>query len=333
MRAAVLNAYGETPEVATFDEPRAGAGEVVVEVSAAGLNPIDLRVASGALAARRPPLPSVPGMEGTGRTADGRRVYFGATVDPWGALAERTVAPESEVVEITSDVDDAAAVAYGVAGLAAWLGLERRAQVAEGETVIVLGASGVVGMIAVQAAKLLGAGRVVAVARNQSALARAQERGADAAVVLGDGGDGPSGARGGGATYVADPQDRDALVDALREACDGEAQVVFDPLWGEPAAAALAVLGYRGRLVQLGQSAGADATLASADIRFKEIAILGHTNFAAPADVRAEALQRMWAHDAAGELHVDVETVPLAEAAGAWERQAAGPGHKLVVVP
>ena len=85
--------------------------------------------------------------------------------------------------------------------------------------------------------------------------------------------------------------------------------------------------------MQLGQSAGATATFASVDIRFKEIEILGHTNFAAAPDVRAAALQKMWAHDAAGELQVDVEAIPLADAADAWRRQVDGPRTKLVVTP
>jgi NADPH2:quinone reductase len=313
MRAAVLTAYGETPAVGEFEEPRTEDGQTLVDVHAAGLNPIDLRVASGTLAARRPPLPSVVGSEGAGRTADGRRVYFSSAVSPWGSLAERTVAPDSELVEIPGDIEDAQAVAYGIAGVAAWLALERRAQVAPGETVIVLGATGAVGMIAVQAARLLGAARVVAVGRDPARLERAAELGASATVPL--------------------DREGEALTDELRAACGGDADVVFDPVWGAPASAALGALGGRGRLVQLGESAGAEATFASAAIRFKEISILGHTNFAAPPGERAAALQRMWGYAVAGQLHADVEKVALEDASAAWERQKAGPGAKLVLIP
>jgi NADPH2:quinone reductase len=309
MRAAVLTEYGRTPEVTDFDEPRAADDQVVVDVRAAGLNPIDLRLASGTLPARRPPLPCVVGSEGVGTTPDGRRVYFGTTVWPWGSLAERTVVSGDELVEVPDGVDDPVAVACGIAGLAGWGALERGAQLQAGETVIVLGASGAVGRIAVQAAKLLGAGRVVAAARHTDGL----DRFADAVVAL--------------------DRDGEALTEALREACEGDADVVFDPLWGAPAAAALGALGFRGRLVQLGESAGATASLASAAIRFKEIAILGYTNFASTFEERAGAHQRLFEHAAAGELHVDVDVVALADAAQAWERQAAGPGAKLVVVP
>jgi NADPH2:quinone reductase len=286
MRAAVLHEYGATPSVEEFAEPE---GDLVVDVLAAGLNPIDLRIASGTLANRRPDLPYVVGSEGIGRTADGRRVYFTGA-----ALAERAAA--SEPVEVPEGVDNADALAYGVAGLAAWLALDK-AQVEVGERVLVLGASGPVGAIALQLAKLRGAGRVVAAARREV-------ENADGFVALGE-----------------DPS------------FDEEFDVVIDPLWGKPAEAAIAAMAFRGRLVQLGQSAGGEATLASADIRFKELSILGHTNFAAPAEERAEALQKMWRHAAAGELRVACERVPLADVASAWERQANAPGAKLVIIP
>lgn len=288
MRAAVLHSYGATPVVEDADEP---TGDDVVEVLAAGLNPIDIRVASGTLPARRPSLPAVLGHEGIGRTADGRRVYFGGA-----AFAERAAA--TDCVEVPDGVDDADAIAYGVAGLAAWLALDR-ARLSEGERVLVLGASGPVGAIALQLARLRGAGRVVAAARRPVS-------GADAFVALGD-----------------DPSFDD----------DQEFDVVIDPLWGKPAAAAIAALAFRGRLVQLGQSAGGEATFASADIRFKELEILGHTNFAHPFEARAAALQEMWEHAAAGDLTVPVETFPLDDIATAWAKQSEAPGTKLVIVP
>ncbi|MEJ7894271.1 MAG: zinc-binding alcohol dehydrogenase family protein [Solirubrobacteraceae bacterium] len=290
MLAAVLWEYGATPEVGEFPEP---GGEVLVDVLAAGLNPIDLRIASGTLAARRPELPCVVGSEGVGRAADGRRVYFGASS---GSLAERATVPEVEAVAVPDGVGDAEAIAYGIAGLAAWLALDK-AQLVAGERVLVLGASGTVGRIAVQLARLRGAGRVVAAVRRP-----VDGLGADATVT-------------------------DLGFD------DEQFDVVIDPLWGAPAVAAVAAMAFRGRLVQLGQSAGGEALLPSADVRFKELSIIGHTNFAAAPEVRADALRRMWAHAAAGELDVECETVPLADAAAAWERQAAGPGRKLVVAP
>lgn len=205
-------------------------------------------------------------------------------------------------------------MALGVAGLAGWLPLAWRARLQPGETVLVLGATGVVGQIAVQAARLLGAGRVVAAGRDAAMLAHAAERlGADETVDL----------RAGGA----------ALADAFRTAAGGDVDVVLDPLWGAPGAAALDALGTGGRLVQLGQSAGAEATISSAQIRGRQRDILGYTNFLVPAEVRREAYRMLVEHAAEGRIAVDVERIPLYDVTEAWGRLDGGAHRKLVLVP
>jgi NADPH2:quinone reductase len=312
MRAAVLTELGATPEVADFREPEAGDGQVVVDVLAGGLNPIDIRTSSGVLKDRVPPLPSVVGSEGVGRTADGARVYFARSVRPWGSIAERTVTEASGLVEVPEGVADAQALAFGIAGTAAWNALSRRGQLQPGEKVLVLGASGVVGSVAVQAAKLMGASHVSAAARSADGLARAASLGADATVSLAGDGD---------------------LTQAFIDAAGGHVDLVIDPLWGAPSSAALEALAPRGRLVQLGQSAGAEATFSPVRLRFQELSILGYTNFMSTPQEQADALQAMWRHAAAGELTAEVETLPLEEIAAAWERQGASPGAKLVLVP
>jgi len=315
MHAAVVEEYG-TPRHRTFREPVAGAGEVVVEVAAAGVNPVDVSKAAGTFYAGRARLPFVAGGEGVGRLADGRRVWFDQPVHPFGSMAERAVALEAGLLPVPDGLDDGVAVALGIAGLAGWLPLSWRAGLAAGETVLVLGATGVVGRIAVQAAKLLGAGRVVAAGRDADALARAEEAGADATV------------RFDGEVAGAD------LTDAFRAAAGGDVDVVVDPLWGEPAAAALGALGSGGRLIQIGQSAGAQAPIASAPIRGKLAEIRGHTNFLAPQEEKAAAYAAMCEHALAGRLAVDVERLPLAAVEAAWERLRAGAGGtKLVLVP
>jgi NADPH2:quinone reductase len=311
VRAAILSEYGEIPEVGTWDEPEPADGQVVLEVLAAGMNPVDIRIASGQYIAGAPPLPYVVGREGVGRLGE-ETVYFDGPVHPFGSFAERSLVDPASTVPIPAGLDPGLAVALGIAGVAAWLALEWRAHVQQGETVIVLGASGIVGQIAVQAAGLLGAGRVVAAARSEEGLRRATELGADATVRLGEGGD---------------------LAGAFRDASEGGADVVVDPLWGEPAAAAIDAINPHGRLVQLGQSAGAQATLSSGTLRGRNVAILGHTNFLVPPQVRQATYRRMVEHAAAGELTVDVESVPLEQVADAWRGQGASPGRKLVVVP
>lgn len=313
MRAAILHEYGQPPQPGVTDEPEAaGDGQTVVEVLAAGLNPVDVSIASGAFHGGSPPLPYVVGREGVGRMAGGERVYFDSPVAPSGSFAERAAIETAGSVAVPEGLDDALAVCFGIAGVAAWLALEWRAQLRAGETVLVLGASGVVGQIAVQAARLLGAGRVVAAARDPDGLERAGRLGADATVRL---------------------DDADDLAAAFRDAAGGPIDVVIDPLWGAPAAAAVEAMGERARLVQLGQSAGATAELASAPVRGKLASILGYVNFLAPRAVRNAAYARMVGHAAAGELTADVERVALDDVADAWERQQHSPRHKLAIVP
>jgi len=312
MRAALLRQYGEAPEPGEFDEPEPGEGQAVVEVLAASLNPVDVAMASGTFYAGSPPLPSVVGREGVGLTGDGKLIYFDGPVPPYGSIAERVLIDKVSAVPLPADIDPALASSLGIAGLAAWLALEWRAQVKPGETVLVLGASGVVGQVAVQAAKLLGAARVVAAARSSEGLQRAMERGGDATVQI---------------------DQVDDLAQAFRDAGEGGVDVVIDPVWGEPAAAALEACRPHGRLVQIGQSAGSHSSIASAAIRGKLLAVLGHTNFMAPQDVKRSAYLRMVGHAVSGDLSVDIERVALADIADAWRRQQKAPHHKLIVVP
>lgn len=309
MRAAVLHEYG-VPRASDFEEPAAGPGQEVVEVQAAGVNPVDVAISAGRYFAGKPPLPSVAGREGVGRLG-GRRVYFDAPIAPFGSMAERVLVDPAGTYPLPDAVDDGVAVALGISGLAAWLALTWRAQLRPGEHVLVLGASGVLGQIAVQAAKLLGAGRVVAAARSREGLDRCLELGADAAV----------------------PLDEPDLPAALQAAGEGRIDVVLDPLFGEPFAAALQAASFGARIVQIGQGAGAETTVPSAPIRGKTLAILGHVNFAAPPEVKREAYMRMLEAAGAGELTVGVESMPLAQVGAAWERLAAGAHRKIVLVP
>src|SRR5271165_5173619 len=200
---------------------------------------------------------------------------------------------------------------YRARSMTVWLALTWRAQLQPGEHVLVLAASGVLGQIAVQAAKLLGAARVVAAARSPEGLARCLELGADAAVRL-DG--------------------SDELAAALTDAADGRIDVVVDPLFGEPFVAAANAASFAARIVQLGAGAGAEAALASATIRGKLLVILGHTYFAAPRELKREAYRRLNEAAASGELRLDSESIALEQAAVAWERLP-GAHRKIVLVP
>lgn len=307
MEAAVLKDYGSDPEFGEFEEPNPD-GRAVVEVDVAGLNPVDHTIASGKFPGREPPLPSVPGLEGIG-TVDGRRVYFDSSVAPFGSLGERTLVEPDELIDVPDGVEDGLAVSFGISGLAAWLALTWRAELQEGESVLVLGSSGVLGQIAVQGASLLGAGRVVAAARDNESLDHARhELGADAVVELAGDGD---------------------LTERFKEAAGGGFDVVVDPLWGEPAIAALAALNVEGRLIQIGNSAGESIDLPTRGFRNQLGRIIGHTNFKASRELKREAFTAMCEHALAGELKVETEGVPLREIGDAWRRKS--PHRKLVI--
>jgi NADPH:quinone reductase-like Zn-dependent oxidoreductase len=310
IKAAVLHELG-VPVYDEFPAPQAGSGQAVVEVLAAGLNPVDVTISAGRFYAGVPSVPSVAGREGVG-VLDGERVYFDTPIAPFGSMAERTLIDPAGAIPLPGALDDAVAVAIGIAGLAAWLSLDWRARLQRGEHVLVLGASGVLGQIAVQVAKHLGAGRVVAAARSREGLERAAERGADAVVQLGD---------------------ADGLAEELSAAAEQRIDVVIDPLYGEPLVAAVQAASFKARIVTLGSSAGQTAALPSAAIRGKMLDIMGHTNFAAPPEVKRAGYTRMAALASSGELRVDVERVPLADVEAAWEMLAAGAHRKIVLVP
>ncbi len=316
VKAAVLHEYG-VPRFDEFEEPEIrseiGSEQAIVQVLAAGLNPVDVAICAGRFYAGKPPLPSVAGREGVGRLegGDGGRVYFDAPIVPFGSMAQRALIDPRSTYAVPDGLDDGVAVALGISGLAAWLALTWRAQVREGEHVLVLGASGVLGQIAVQGAKLLGAARVVAAARSREGLERCLELGADAAVGL----------------------DQDDLAGALTAAGEGRIDVVLDPLFGEPFAAALGAASFGARVVQIGASAGAETTVPSAPIRGKMLVIMGHTNFAAPPEVKREAYERMAREAVAGRLRVDTYPLALERVQEAWARLQAGWHRKVVLVP
>lgn len=315
MRAAVLHEIGGTPQLFEFSDPQPADGFVVVEVSAAGVNHLDLAKASGKFYTGPPPIPSVCGSDGVGHVAGGRRVFFDTLAAPHGSWAERALVPQGALLDVAEGVDDAVAASLGNSGLAAWLALQWRAELRSGETVLVLGATGSLGRVAVQAARILGATRVVAADRNADRLAALSALGCDAHVLLP-----PAGTS-------------DELVSELKEATHGGADVTIDPLWGLPAVAAMRAAAPGGRHVQLGQLAGIDITLPAPVLRSTALNVLGMAAFQAPLDVRRAAYLRLTRHAADGDLTADLERIPLGEVARAWEQQRSGPSTKLVLIP
>ena len=321
MKAAVLHRYGGPPTFEDHAEPTAADGRSVVRVSAAPIVPLDLLIASGTSYFGQPALPYVPGVQGVGTVLEsatlprGTRVWFStvagiAAVD--GSLAERCSAADPDLVAVDVPLDDAEVAAVGNSGVAAWMALTWRARLVPGENVIVLGASGTVGRVAVAAARSLGAARVVAVCRSSSAEDSLTAAGADVVVRTGD---------------AVDPAE---LTTRLHDAVGGPAQVVIDPVFGPTATAAAAALGPGGRLVNLGGSADDSAAFSSAVLRGRTIGILGYTNNAITAEQRAEALRSALDVVARCPKLLASRRFPAAASAEAWG-SAGGGGPRVVV--
>ncbi|HVC39432.1 MAG TPA: zinc-binding alcohol dehydrogenase family protein [Candidatus Dormibacteraeota bacterium] len=300
--------------------PAPAPGQVLIQVEAAALNPVDLRIAAGGFRSGTPELPYVPGSEGVGTVVEGshrlkgKRVRFQTSSRSQGALAEWAVADRAACLNFPDELSSPVAAGLGVAGVAAWICLVDKARLQRGERVLILGATGVVGQLAVQIARLLGAGRVVAAGRDQKALVRTLELGADAVVALTD-------------QSVAE------LGAEFAVAAEGPVQVVFDPVWGVPLEAAVAAAAPSARIVNLGQSAGDLATLSSQIVRGRQLVILGHFNSGTSPKQQARAFRELADHAARGRIQLEVEEVPLEEVTAAWIRQAASPHVKLVITP
>jgi NADPH:quinone reductase-like Zn-dependent oxidoreductase len=323
MRAALVRQHGQPPELGSHPAPRRGPGQALIQVTAAPVNPLDLLCASGTSYFGRPALPYAPGAQGVGTVEEadslpaGARVWFScdAGMRPGdGAMAELCVAEESSVLPLPDGVSDDLAAALGLSAIAAWMALGWRGGLRPGEHVLVLGASGTVGQVAIQAARLLGAGRVIAACRDGRGRARAADLGADA---------------------VADltGEDLDTVTSRLAEATAGRVDLVLDPVWGRPAEAAARILSPGGRLVNLGSSAGPDARLGSAALRSGTLSVLGYTNNALSHSQKATALREVLAHAAAGRLTTDREILPLARAAEGWSQCGQPPYRRAVLIP
>jgi NADPH2:quinone reductase len=323
MPAAVLRAYAAPPEYLLSPLPRRGRGQALVRVMAAPISPLDLLCATGKSYFGPPRLPYIPGVQGVGivmeaeRLTPGQRIWFScdAGMKPGdGSMALYCVIDESSALVLPEAVDNDLVAALGLSAIAAWMALTWRGHVQPGEQVLVLGASGAVGQVAVQAAKLLGAGRVIAASRDEAARTRALKLGANAVVDL-------------------NGDDVDEISMRMAAACEGPLHLVIDPVWGLPAEAAVRALAPEGRLVNIGSAAGPIARLESAILRSRVHAILGYTNNALTYEQKAQALTEILTHAAAGRCAVEREIVPLTHVAGAWERQAAFARRKLILVP
>jgi NADPH2:quinone reductase len=315
VKAAVLHALGDLPRFEEVPEPTAGDGQLLAEVTACPLTNLDRVLAAGTHFASPGRLPVVCGSLAAGRLPDGSRVLFRSA---GGTMAERAVTRPDLCTPIPDGVDDELAAAIQNPGVSTWAALEWRAKLQPGERVLILGATGVAGQIAVQLAKRLGASRVVGAGRNPRALASLPGLGADATIQL------------------------DQPDSALREAFRDEASfdVVLDYLWGRPTEIFISSLGStdmelrfsRTRLIQVGTMAGAQLTLPAEVLRSSGLEVAGFgTGNAPPASEITRLLERVMALLAGGELRIGINRVPLAQVEEVWNLDQQG--IRTVLIP
>jgi NADPH:quinone reductase-like Zn-dependent oxidoreductase len=320
VKAAVLHEVGGIPRYEEFPDPIAGEDEVIVQVKAVAVENVDKMVAAGKHYASKQyitQLPVIPGFDGVGTLPDGTVVGFGNPRSPYGALAEKTVVAGNATAPIPEGLDPAVAVVLATA--VTGMSVRTAAGFVPGETVLIQGATGVAGRLAVKVARLLGAGRIVATGRDDEALREVQALGADTVIN----------------TAVPDDALAQAFTHAKREGYD----VVLDFLWGRPTEILLRTLVPQAfafpkptRLVQVGESAGSTLTLAADSLRTSGVEIYGAAKGLSPAtmgEVYGQIVQ--WAR--AGQLTFDLEKVPLSEVETAWQRTDLRGRRLVVVVP
>jgi NADPH:quinone reductase-like Zn-dependent oxidoreductase len=309
MKAAVITKPGGTPVFADLDDPVPQVDEELVVVAASALSHVTKSRASGSHYASPGSLPAVVGIDGVGRTQDGRRVYFVMPEEPFGGMAEKVAVKMDQCIPLPADVDDITAAAIAIPGMSSWAALKERAHLIAGENVLINGATGTSGRLAVQIAKYLGAKRVIATGRNIEALEHLQAIGADATIPLGQ-----------------SPKD---LEMAFIEQFGGEGvDIVLDYLWGQSAETLILAAAKAGkdavpiRFVQIGALSGGNITLPSAALRSSALTLMGSGIGSIPFQDLVGAISGVLHAVAPGKLKIETEVVPLAEVENTWNKDS-----------
>jgi len=309
MKAAVITKPGKTPSFADFDDPVPQAGEVLVAVTASAISQITKSRASGSHHTSPGSLPAVVGIDGVGRTQDGRRVYFVMPEEPFGGMAEKVAVRLRQCVPLPDDVDDVTAAAIAIPGMSSWAAFQERAHLIAGENVLINGATGAAGRLAVQIAKYMGAKRVIATGRNVAALEQVKVLGADATIPL-----------------IQSPM---ALETAFQEEFGGEGvDVVLDYLWGKSAETLIVAAAKAGknavpiRFVQIGAVSGGDITLPGAALRSSALILMGSGIGSIPLKGLIGAISGVLQAVVPGKLKIETKAVPLAEVEDTWNKDS-----------
>jgi NADPH:quinone reductase-like Zn-dependent oxidoreductase len=315
MKAAIVIEPGQTPVFADFNDPVAQEGEELIMVTASAMSQVTKSRASGAHHTSPGSLPAVVGIDGVGRTHDGRRVYFVSPEEPFGGMAEKVALSIDQCVPLPADVDDITAAAIAIPGMSSWAALKERAHLIAGENVLVNGATGTSGRLAVQIAKYLGAKRVIATGRNVSVLEQVKALGADVTIPLN--------------------QSPKELENAFMEQFGGEGvDVVLDYLWGQSAETLIVAAAKAGkdavpiRFVQIGAVTGRDITLPSAALRSSALVLMGSGIGSISLGGLVGAISGVLQAVVPGKLKIKTQAVPLANVEDAWNKDS---GNSRVV--
>jgi NADPH:quinone reductase-like Zn-dependent oxidoreductase len=320
MHAAVVHTFGHPPRYEAFDAPvPSGRHQELVEVLATGLHPRVRSQANGTHYTSTGALPLIPGIDGVGRRADGSLIYFVLPDTAYGAMAERTVVDLRRSIPLPAGADPVLLAAAANPGMSSWVALLRRVTLVPGQSVLILGATGSAGQLAIQIAKHLGAGAVMAAGRGTERLATLAGLGADETIDL-----------------TADP---DLVAEELSTKA-AEVDVVLDYLWGGPAEAAIMPLltGRRDRArlmswVQIGSIAGPTISLPSAALRQANVQFLGSGQGSVGTTAMLSAISELIEALGQGAFAVDAVARPLSEVESIWTAPVGGPTARMVLIP
>jgi NADPH:quinone reductase-like Zn-dependent oxidoreductase len=313
MKAALISAAGESPIYANFSEPQPSEGKELITVTASALSQFSKSRSTGRHYSSSGAFPSVAGADGVGRTTNGRRVYFVLPEPPYGALAEKTLVASRQCVDIPESLNDLMAAAIANPGMSAWAALVERAQLQPGETVLVNGAAGTAGRLAVQLAKYLGAGRVIATGRNRGELQGLLSLGADEAIPF----------------NLELPNGAETFERALMEALARGIHVVIDYLWGASARAIIVAIAKAVedatpvRFIHVGgASREENIELPGAALRSSAIQLMGSGIKSVPFPRLLGAITSVFEAVAPAGLQIATKSVPLSGIKEAWEASA-----------
>ncbi|HEX4320256.1 MAG TPA: zinc-binding alcohol dehydrogenase family protein [Acidobacteriaceae bacterium] len=309
MKAAIVTGPGKTPIYGDFNEPAPKADEEFIQVTASALSQLTKGRASGAHYSSSGQFPAIAGVDGVGRTADGRRVYFALPDPPFGAMAEKAVVRKGHCIPLPEGVDDVTAAAIANPGMSSWAALKERAHLAAGENVLINGATGVAGRLALQIARHMGAKKVIATGRDAQALEELKGLGADVIVPL-----------------TLSPEDLQA---AFQEQFAGDGvHVVLDYLWGKSAemliveAAKADKDGVQVRYVNIGSMSGGEISLPAAALRSSDLMLMGSGIGSVPLAGLLGAIQGVMQAVVPGKLQIETRAVPLADVEENWNKDS-----------